>query len=360
MSDIDEIQRLIKEGFLPAMVLRAPSEDEIRRHLPNIHTKSQFRALPFRHPDGRKLMYYMKDPAAIKFAEKLVAEQNVIIGYDLCVYCSGVGPDTIHGSTLHLNNVVNELRKAFGWDVSISDYPHTFEVSFKIKGDDRQVLEDKINEVRKVALLLSLQNHLGFVVSSISSGECYQGQPFSLKWGLQERNVLSFTSPQLAYVKRIWADQNAYRAATTLQDLYCQVTDNSKIAIAWAAIEEIFGCPAKNLLNSDELQCLLRAVEGLTGIPEIKRGLLKRRFSNPDTLFSESRNERIARSISDMTGKSFDDVLKKVKALANERGRRLHSLSSHSGLLAKHIAFAENTLWAKIEKSVEGANPFSK
>lgn len=360
MTENSEIQNLLKEGFLPTMVLRIPTEDEIRCRLPDIYTKSQVRALPFGHPDGRKLMYYMKDPAAIIFAERLVAEQKMVIGYDLCIYCSGVGPDTIHGKKLYLNDVVSELRKALGWDVSLSNYPHTFEVSFKVKGDDRTTLEDKIEEVRKAALALSLCNRLGFIVSATSSGECYQGQPLSLKWGLQESTVHSFTLAQLTYVERIWADQTALRAASALQELRCQVYNYSKIAIGWAAIEDIFSTKATHLLDSDELKCLLLAVKKLDKIPGPKRNCLIERLENPDVLSSKSRNERIAKRISDITGESFSDVNKKVKALAKDRGRILHAFSNKSRNLTEHMAFIENVLWARIEKSIDGLNPFMK
>jgi hypothetical protein len=359
MTEISEIKILLKEGFVPAMILRVPTENEIRR-LPDIHAKLQVRALPLKHPDGRKLMYYMRDPAAIKFAAGLVAEQNRVIGYDFCIYCSGVGPDTIHGRKLYLNDVVDDLRKSLEWDVSISDYPHTFEVSFKIKGDDRMALEEKIEEVRKVALALSLHNSLGFVVSSTSSGTRYQGQPFSLKWGLQERNVRSLTSAQLSYIKRVLVDPTALAAAKALQELYCQVSDDSRITVGWAAIEDIFACPAKHLLDATELGYLLGAVGKLYEIPGEKRNRLRRFLNNPDVVFSEGRNERIARSISEITRESFKEVYKQVRALAKERGRRVHRLSDQPRLLTKHMAFVENALWAKIEKSIEGPNPFSR
>ncbi len=88
MTEIDDIRGLLDQGFRAAMILRQPTEEEIRQ-LPGVYAKSTVKALPLMHPDGRKLMYYLRDPAAMDFARGLVEEQNAIIGCDLFVYCSG-------------------------------------------------------------------------------------------------------------------------------------------------------------------------------------------------------------------------------------------------------------------------------
>lgn len=358
MTETDEIRKLLEEGFRAAMVLREPTEDEIRR-LPDVYAESEVRALPLTHPDGRKLMYYLRDSTAIEFAARLVEEQKTVIGYDLCVYCSGIGPDTIHGRKLHLDGVVEELRELLDWDLSVSDYPHTFEVSFKIEGDDQAALDDKLDEVRKVALALSLRNSLGFVVGSSSSGTRYQGQPFSLKMGLEERNVRSLTSAQLAYVEQVWADPDALAAAEALQALYGQVSDDSRITVGWAAIEHIFARPAEHLLDSTELKTLLDSVGSLDSIPVQKRDRLQKVLRSPDLVASEGRNERIARSISERTSETFEEVYDKVRSLAQERGRRVHARSDQARPLAQHVDFVEGVLWAIIEGCIDSPNPFS-
>jgi hypothetical protein len=311
------------------------------------------------HPDGRKLMYYLRDSEAIDFAARLVEEQHTVIGYDLCVYCSGIGPDTIHGRKLYLDSVVNELRELLDWELSVSDYPHTFEVLFKIEGDDQAALDDNLDNVRKVALALSLRNCLGFVVGSSSPGTRYQGQPFSLKMGLAERNVRGLTPAQLAYVEQVWADPDALAAAEALQALHCQVSDDSRITVGWAAIEHIFARPAEHLLDSTELEALLDVVGSLDSIPVEKRNRLQEVLRSPNLVASERRNARIARSISERTGKTFEEVYDKVRSLAQERGRRVHALSDQARPLAQHVDFVKGVLWAVIEGCIDGANPFS-
>lgn len=155
MTEIDDIRSLLAQGFRAAMILRKPTDDEIRR-LPKIYVRSTIWALPLMHPDGRKLMYYLRDHATVDFARRLVEEQKTIIGYDLCVYCSGIGSDTILGRKLYLDDVVKNLQHLLKWDLATSEYPHTFEVFFKIEGNNQTVVDNNLEQVRKIALALSI------------------------------------------------------------------------------------------------------------------------------------------------------------------------------------------------------------
>lgn len=357
MTEIDDIRSLLDQGFRPAMILREPTEDEIRR-LPEVYAGSTVRALPLMHPDGRKLMYYLRDPAAVDFARGLVEEQKAIIGYDLCVYCSGIGPDTIHGRKLYLHSVVESLQQLLEWDLATSEYPHTFEVSFKIEGDDQAAVDDRLEQVREIALALSLRNRLGFVVGYTSPGTMYQGQPFSLKVGLQERNVRGLSDSHLAYIDKVCDDPDALAAAKALQEVYCQVSDDSRITVGWAAIEHIFASPAQHLLAPAELEAVLDAAEQLDTIPRDKRDRLKTLLRNPDLLSQAGRNECLALGISERTGMEFEDVRDKVRLLARERGRQVHTLSDEARPPPQHVDFVESVLWAVIKTAISGPNPF--
>ena len=358
MTEIDDIRSLLDQGFRAAMILREPTKDEIRR-LPEVYAGSTVRALPLMHPDGRKLMYYVREPAAMDFATGLVEKQKMIIGHDLCVYCSGIGPDTIHGRKLYLGNVVENLRQLLEWDLATSEYPHTFEVSFKIEGNDQAAVDDRLAQVRKITLALSLRNSLGFVAGSTSPGTRYQGQPFSLKVGLQERNVRGLSDSHLAYIDKVCNAPDALAAAEALQEVYCQVSDDSRITVGWAAIEHIFASPAQHLLAPDELKVVLDVAEQLDTIPRKKRDRLKMLLLNPDLLSEVGRNERLALGISNRTKMYFKDVHDKVRLLARERGRRVHTLSDEARPLAQHVDFVESVLWKVIEAAIPGPNPFA-
>lgn len=358
MTEIDDIRRFLDQGFRAAMMLHEPTKDEIRR-LPEVYSRSLVVALPLAHPDGRRVMYYLRDPAAIDLAKQLVAQQNEIIGYDLCIYSSAIGPDTILGHKLFFwDELVNNLRELLEWDVAVSEYPHTFEVSFKIEGDDQAAIADRLAQVRKVALALSLRNQLGFVVGGSSPGPKYQGQPFSLKAGLIERAVRGLSACQLAYIDNIWGNQDALDAAEALQQVYSQVSDDSRITVGWAAIEHIFASPARHLLTPEELESAINAVAQLEAIPTEKRDRLKQLLRNPDLVSEAGRNERLARNISERAGIAFGDVLDNVRSLAQERGRRVHRLPKNARPPAQLIAFVETVLWTVIEAAIDGANPF--
>ena len=69
MAEVDELKNHLAQGFQAAMVLRDPAEDELRqRKLPTAYFSGKVKALPMWHKDGRKLMYYLREPEAIAFA----------------------------------------------------------------------------------------------------------------------------------------------------------------------------------------------------------------------------------------------------------------------------------------------------
>ncbi|OGD17950.1 MAG: hypothetical protein A2Y69_07015 [Candidatus Aminicenantes bacterium RBG_13_59_9] len=357
MTEIGDIRELLDQGFRIGMILLEPLEEEIRK-LPEEYSHSVVKALPLDHPDGRKIMYYMKDSAAIDFAKELVSEQNEIIGYDLCIYCSGIAPETIRGEKICLEGVVENLIKLPGVDAVLSDYPNTFEVSFKIEGDDRKALREKLDLVHKIVLALSLSNRIGFVVGNISQGERFRGQPFSLKLGLQETNIRALTAQQLLYVNEIHKNSNACAAAEALQAIYSQVNEMSQITMGWAAIEQIFKTDAQPLLSEDELTAVTEAVSLLDAVPKPKRDRLVKILEDPNLVSLANRNERLASSISAIVRMDYDDVYDKVRSMSRQRGSLLHSLGKRTPEIAQHLSFVERVLWGIISSAISTPNPF--
>ncbi|MBN1360841.1 MAG: hypothetical protein JW993_09625 [Sedimentisphaerales bacterium] len=349
MTERDAIQKRLEEGF----------EAVALWHLPAASGGPEIPSLLLVHPDGQKLLCHMKDPEAIAFVAGLVKEKKAVIGYDLRVYCSGIGSSTILGRKLHLNSVVDELCASLGWDASVSKYPHTFEVAFTVEGEQESLLAQKLDEVRRVVLALSLRNRLGFVVAASPSAPRWRVPVFSGLLGIEERSVDAPTQEQLAYVERVCAHPDASVAAAALQDLYSQVSDNARITVGWAAIEHVFDCRARHLLDKCELRSLLDVVGCLDNIPAGKRERLREILRDPNLVSFERRNDRIARNISERTGVALEEALKKVKSLANERGGRVHTLLNRAKPPAQHVGFIEETLWAIIDDCIDGPNPFS-
>jgi hypothetical protein len=358
MIEKDRLEQYIAEGFQVSMFLRDPTPEEIQK-LPDVYSNKVVKALPLSHRDGRKLMYYLIQKDAIEFAEELVKEANTIIGYRLVVYCSGIGPDTIHGRNVYLDNVVMNLEKLLNWNVSTSSFPHTFQVSFDIEGDNQETVRDCQDDVRKVALALTLCNKIGFVVGSSSPGPKFKGQPFALTFGIQERFVREINSDQMAFVDQICQDKDTFTAASALQMLYCQVTDNARITTGWAAIEHIFSSRPQHLLTADELIAVTDAIDQLSCISDEKRKQLIEKIQNPDLIAKEGRNARIARQLSDLLNSNYSAVYEQVRSLSRERGQRVHKLTDTAPPLAEYVAFIERVLWAVIDERISGPNPFT-
>jgi hypothetical protein len=357
MSEIDDIRSLLEQGFRAFMILREPTQKEIAR-LPGEYAPSIVRALPMWHPDGRKMMYYIKDPDAIAFAQQLVGSLWKIVGREVVVYVCGIGNSTVHGMTLELRAVAKNLQTLLNWQSRTSEYPNTIEINFRIEGDDVATMESRLDDVRRVALALSLRNRHGFAIGSVSSGVMYLGQQSPIKCGIPVGIAKGLGQSHLTYLDNILQDEDRAEAALALQTIYSQVTDDARLTVGWAAIEHIFSSPADHLLTSAELTEILTAVNDLLHIPSPKRERILELLRNPDLISAVGRNERMARSISERTGEEFNSVYRKVKSLASERGRRVHTLLPQERRLREHVAFVEEALWRVAESGLDGPNVF--
>ena len=357
MSETDDIKKYLEQGFQPLMVLRVLSADELKK-LPNHLNDTKTRALPLHHPDGRRMMYYMQSQEAISFSEELVEKQKEVIGYNLIIYCSGIGPDTINGRKINLEFVIDAIKDIYNWEALPSDYPNTFKLKKQIEGDDQEMLDLFIERANYIALGLSLLNRHGFIVGSTSHGTRYKGQPFSVNVGIPERNINPITKSHITYIEKILENNPTLIAARALQEIYRQVTNDSRITVGWAAIEDIFSSKPDHLLTDEEFDQVLNAIDQLDDIPEKKRERLVNIIKNPNLISNISRNQRISKSISEMTSLDFEYVFKSVKKLSKERARQVHSLSNEIDSVIVHINFIEDVLWEVIESHIATPNPF--
>src|SRR5436190_2844786 len=100
--EVDALQHLLDDGFQPAMVIRTVAQVEVDANLPEPYRNRVVKALPLARADGEKRMFYFITPETQALAERLVAEQRTVTGYSLCIYCSAIGPDVVHGKTIDL------------------------------------------------------------------------------------------------------------------------------------------------------------------------------------------------------------------------------------------------------------------
>ena len=358
VTEKEKLQTLVDEGFQAQLTLRTPSLEEMKlRGVPQLMWDKKVRALPLWHEDGRKIMFYMKDPETIDYAQQLVNSQKAVVGYHLRVFCSAIGPDTTHGRMTHLDRVIESLKDVMGWDVRESDYPNVMEIHFEIPGDNEDAVEQHLAEVSKIALLLSLKNRLGFAVKDYSPGPRYKGQPYAVNIGLQERLAEGTNSQGQGIIDQIWEHTESAAAAAGLQSMYSQITDNSRIMTGWAAIEEIFSGKPEHILERTERDNLVKIVREVDFLrkDKTKQTKITDVLRNADLMAKDNRNERIAGRISELLGVKYEEVYARVRSIAETRGKLVHQLTASSDNVREQVEFIERVLWEYIENNHPGA-----
>lgn len=349
MDELQELKKLLEEGFKPAMVLLEVSDAEAdRRGLPMPYHCGAARALPLAHTDGRKLMFCMINCRTIEYCEGLVRDMWQITGYNLCVRCAATGLGVALDQKAYLTDFVRAVKEDLGWDARETDYPNVFEVHFEIKGDDLKAVQNRVEAVERLALAASLQNRIGFVVVRSSPGEKYKGRPFAFGLGWSERHTDAPTADERARVDTLWQDHESRQAAIALQSIYSQVTEHALLIAAWAALEDLFPSKPEHLLDETELQNLAKAIDAIPSLSPDRKAKAAEALRDPNRMARQTRNERMAAAIAALLKQDVGVVLTEVKRLADARAKSAHSLETSTEDTADHVKFVERVLKAFI------------
>lgn len=349
MTEKEKLELLISEGFKTHMCVRTISDEEKLNRLPEPYWGKDVFAVPLWKGTGEKIMFYFVNDETIKYAENLVKKDKEIMGYDLCVYCSIVGSSSVNGQESNIRKIVESLSEIKKWDVKQSEYANVFEVYFKIDGDDKAVIKNYVNEVKSVALWLSLKNELGFSVIYYSPGPKFRAQPFSIKTGIPCSILKGIGKSDIKMIANISRSPECTQAAKALRLLYSQITSESKVIVGWSTIEEIFRSPPKHMLNENEINEVVKSVSKLE-FSESKKNRVINMIKNPDLISEINRNDRIAKNIANTLGEEISEILPLVKSLSKARGKIAHTFDAKGVDLLSHIKFMEKTLLGYLGK----------
>lgn len=343
-TEREDLQQLVHEGFQPLMILRTVPQGEKRARLPKPYWDKEVRALPLHHENGQKRMFYMIQEETITYAKKLVEDARTIIGYDLWVYCSAIGEDFTEGRQADLKKVIESLADAKNWKVCSSEYPNSFEVHFDIDSGDERILAEKVRDVRNAATMLSLKNRAGFVVEAYSPGPRYKGQRFSIKIGVQQRNLDGIDEHDFISFERIFSNDDCMEAAKALQAIYSQTTERSRMILIWATLEDMFDNKTERLLSKKEISLLQEHVYDLD-IDDTKLDRIMGIVRSFNT--KRSRNERIAKNIAEKLDYDYKSTVERVRSMASARGKLAHSVDKREDV-EEHLRFVEELLHSYI------------
>jgi hypothetical protein len=96
-----------------------------------------------------------------------------------------------------------------------------FEVHDTIEGEDKSPVQQRLAEVERVAMALSLRNGLGFHLLEHSLHPLFVGQQLGIILGLEVRLPTSPEPESCKLVAELQAEPRRYAAATAFQHSEC-------------------------------------------------------------------------------------------------------------------------------------------
>jgi hypothetical protein len=349
MTELEKLQDIVQSGFQAMMILREISQNEVIEKLPEIYWDKKVYALPLiKFSEDKKLMFYMIEEKTINYAKKLVDDAKTIIGYSPVAYCTVTSVVSSKGRKINFDEIIACLTKITEWKVKGSEYPNTLEIRQNIKSGDKKTLDTFIHGVETVAMLISLKNKEGFQMSAFSPGEYTKGQPFGITWGLTQHGLKGITRDELEALRKILNNDLCREAISSLQLIYSQISDSSKLTVCWATIEHVFSKDPEHMLGKDEIANILKLIQS-AGLDEIKTSKINEVIRNPNLITAKNRNVRIAEAISETLGLDYEQVYEEIRNMTKTRGKMVHALGNETDI-SNHLKFVENILASYIKK----------
>ncbi len=331
------------------MILREISQGEVKDKLPDFYWDKKVFALPLiKFSEDKKLMFYMIEEETINYANSLVEDAKTVIGYSPVAYCTVTSTESSKGQNILFDELIASLGVMSEWDIKKSEYPNTLEIRTNIKSGSQDILETYIKEIEIVSMLVSIKNKKGFQMSAFSQGEYTKGQPFGITWGLQQHSLKGITKEELSRFKEILTNDLCREAITSLQLIYSQISDSSKLTLCWATIEHIFDTKPTHILKKDQINEVLALIEN-TNLDNNKINKIKEIIKNPNLLSEKNRNVRISENISQTLGFDQQQIYEDIRNMTKTRGKMVHALGNETDI-SNHLKFFEKILSSYISK----------
>ena len=258
--------------------------------------------------------------------------------------------EAVLGHKVHFESVIDSLKKVRSWDVRPSEYPNTFEIHFDFDADERQKVEQALEEVNKVLLLLALINKKGFHVASYSLGERYRHQPFAANYGLQETMLKGISKEDLEKHDEILKNENIIEVLNALGLMYSQINNIAKITICWVIIEDLFGhSKPEHMLSEKEIKNISAAISS-TELDEKKKSFLIDKIRDPSFFAVKTRNVRIAENIAELLNQDIEVIEKQIKDISIIRGKLVHKINTGDINIQPQLEFTERILLSYLDK----------
>ena len=303
------------------------------------------------HPaTGDRVEIIAGDDATVRRVKEQLAYQNEQIGTIIRARCAAVDNSTPERQKCHgLDRLVNSLNGLWGWKFKLLEgTPPAFQVEIRLESVNRGDIEEAKGKLKKLLDCLAVSQRVGFYIQDIFNGPTRRCSlnPYVIGVGPEERLLDALSSEEVARIQDILSSDEAQAAARGLNQAYVESFAPSRLAMLWAAAEDVFDTELEPLLSKEEIEMLLDAAKGVQTLGADRERMmeLKNALSDPQRLSRKNRNRRMAAYIAPIIGTDEEEAYTKVRQASKLRGKQLHRILTNWGDLQASIQFLEEAL----------------
>jgi hypothetical protein len=230
----------------------------------------------------------------------------------------------------------------------LKETPPAFQVEIRLQSVNRNDIEEAREKLKQLLDCLAVSQRVGFYIQDIFHGPIRRCSlnPYVIGVGPEERLLDGLSSEEVAHIQGILSSAEAQAAARGLNQAYVESFAPSRLAMLWAATEDVFDSEPEPLLCKEEIEILLDAASGVRklGADRERMQELKSALSDPKRLSRKNRTRRMAANIAPVMGISDKEAYDKVRKASELRGKQLHNILTDWGGLQASVQFLEEAL----------------
>jgi len=355
-----------KEGYLFIPPVNQLDENAAKQHkLPQKEIDlacngKLFRAVLRRPTDGQGMLYFFSDDESHAYLKDLsdsAGDEVSLLAYLSINYRKEEGD-----AHYDFSNICRIIEEKFDAEVELSEkFEDSVEMRVRHVNDRFGSKKNLLEELEVTCLALSLLYRSGiniFYINSVSyhkTGKNVLGN-FIFEILPTHRKVGIVDQEELRVVEEKIKIPEAKRVAKGLQNFYNQRSSIARIAIGWAAVEDLMsdGLRPEHILDKDELSGAQEIIEILLDIPSHKKKTFLEAIRDVNRMRIMSRNEGVANRIAAILEIDIDEVKLKLSKLNKARGKIVHTVYHASATeLIPHEEFIESILLKMLAKETK-------
>jgi transcription antitermination factor NusA-like protein len=288
---------------------------------------------------GKGVCYPITNKEELELANREVKKSWEIIGYVVNATCKGrnlIGEEKI-------DEYANNIKELTGWKIEIVN-ESLFTAQIEIEGVSKEIGYRFISDLQNHLICTSLKNKAGIMISGVNWSPKYKAQPIASVTGAWTRFPDKINLDEVDKTIQLIGGSKK-KLACDLIEFYSQDSARTKLITGFSIIEHLFDSKSENILSKQEKKDVMDKIKEIPSIAsdDSKINKIINVLNNP-TMSKLNRNERLAVKLAEVMKVQYDDAYKKIKELAEFRGKAAHSITEDEPEFSNLSDYIEHVL----------------